>query len=51
MTRITRFAWYLGNWVAQIVIAVRIGYRDGYSLRPGTRPSVTNESRGTDNGN
>lgn len=35
----TRIAWYLGNWIAAVVFAFRIGYRDGYALRPGTRPN------------
>lgn len=34
-----RLAWLLGNWIAQIVFAFRIGYRDGSMLRPGARPS------------
>lgn len=34
----TRIAWLLGNWLAQLVFAFRIGYRDGYALRPGARP-------------
>lgn len=34
----TRIAWYVGNWCAQIVHAFRVGYRDGQGLRPGTRP-------------
>jgi hypothetical protein len=37
----TRIAWFLGNWLAQIVFAFRIGYRDGSMLRPGTRPIPT----------
>ena len=36
----TKIAWLLGNWMAQIVFAFRIGYRDGYALRPGTRPQI-----------
>lgn len=34
----TRIAWYLGNWLAQLVFAFRIGWRDGQCLRPRTRP-------------
>jgi hypothetical protein len=36
----TRFAWYLGNWLAQLVFAFRVGYRDGSMLRPGARPQI-----------
>lgn len=36
----TRIAWLLGNWTAQLVHAFRVGYRDGRMLRPGTRPKV-----------
>lgn len=36
----TRFAWRFGNWLAQIIFAFRIGYRDGSMLRPGTKPEV-----------
>lgn len=36
----TRIAWYLGNWLAQLVFAFRVGYRDGSALRPGTKPRV-----------
>jgi hypothetical protein len=36
----TRIAWLLGNWLAQIVFAFRVGYRDGSALRPGTRPEI-----------
>lgn len=36
----TRIAWMLGNWLAQIVFAFRIGYRDGSALRSGARPSL-----------
>jgi hypothetical protein len=39
----TRIAWMLGNWLAQLVFAFRIGYRDGSSLRPGSRPKVFRE--------
>lgn len=35
----TRFAWLLGNWIAQIVFAFRHGWRSGYELRPGARPN------------
>lgn len=35
-----RAAWMLGNWLAQIVFAFRIGYRDGSALRLGARPSL-----------
>jgi hypothetical protein len=37
---VTRIAWLLGNWLAQLVFAFRIGYRDGSALRPGTRPQI-----------
>lgn len=36
----TRIAWILGNWLAQIVFAFRVGYRDGSSLRLGARPKI-----------
>lgn len=36
----TRFAWCLGNWLAQIVFAFRVGWQDGSALRPGTRPRM-----------
>lgn len=36
----TRIAWILGNWLAQLVFAFRVGYRDGAALRPGTRPAI-----------
>lgn len=36
----TRIAWLLGNWLAQVVFAFRVGYRDGSGLRPGTRPQI-----------
>ena len=35
----TRIAWIVGNWIGQVVFACRIGYRDGMTLRPGTRPN------------
>lgn len=41
----TRVAWFLGNWIAQIVFAFRIGYRDGSVLRHGTRPEIFRDSR------
>lgn len=36
----TRIAWLLGNWWAQMRFAFRIGYMDGYILKPGTRPKT-----------
>ena len=40
----TRIAWLLGNWWAQLRFAFRIGYMDGYFLRPGTRPKWVKDS-------
>lgn len=36
----TRLAWMIGNWLAQIVFAFRIGWRDGSMLRQNTRPQM-----------
>lgn len=36
----TRIAWFIGNWIGAIVFALRLGYRDGSSYRPGTRPDI-----------
>lgn len=36
----TCIAWLLGNWLAQMVFAFRVGYRDGSMLRLGARPKV-----------
>lgn len=39
MKPITRLAWILGNLLAQVVFAFKIGYRDGSVLRTGARPN------------
>lgn len=39
MNLMTKIAWRLGNWIAQIQFAFRHGYRAGNDmLRPGTLP-------------
>lgn len=45
MQALTRLAWMMGNWLAQIVFAFRIGYRDGSMLRPGARPTIFKKTR------
>jgi hypothetical protein len=35
----TRIAWLFGNWLARIVFAFRIGWRDGSMLHPKARPN------------
>lgn len=46
MNSITRIAWSLGNLLAQVVFAFRVGYRDGSSLRPGARPRIFRDELG-----
>lgn len=43
MSFLTRAAWSLGNWLAQIVFAFRFGYRDGEALHPAARPKILKE--------